>query len=88
MVGAKPVRLTLYSRENCQLCVLMQQQLERCLNDLDYELQLVLIDSDPYLQRRYGGRIPVLEHEQSVLAEYTLDCVKIRQILLSASSSE
>jgi hypothetical protein len=50
--------LVLYSRPDCHLCDVAAD----LLRGLGREWRSVDIDSDPVLVRRYGIRIPVLEH--------------------------
>jgi hypothetical protein len=51
----------------------MVAELADHLTDCPYELEIVNIDSDPELQSRYAGRIPLLMQDNVLVAEYVLD---------------
>ncbi|MEN8215401.1 MAG: glutaredoxin family protein [Pseudomonadota bacterium] len=56
---AKPA-LTLYTRVGCHLCDEMKLQLELFQQQFYFSLNIVDIDADSYLKRRYSERVPVL----------------------------
>lgn len=51
---------TLYSRRGCHLCDEMRHALEEVRNAAKFSLQVVDIDKENELVRRYGDRVPVL----------------------------
>ena len=55
-----PIRLRLYSRPGCHLCDQMRQEVDRLLADRPREWEVVDVDRDPELARRYGEVVPVL----------------------------
>ncbi len=72
--------LRIYSRPACHLC-------EQLLEDLlplvrgRVEIEVVNIDDDVELGRKYGTQIPVLEFAGRFVCQYTLDDSAIRAIL-------
>lgn len=64
------IRVTLYTRVGCHLC----EQAERVLQEeqaaTPFQLDLVDIDRDPELARRYGVRVPVVAVDGVELSEY------------------
>ena len=52
-------RLVLYSRRYCHLCEDMLAALRAQLG-ADFPVEIVDVDSDPALERRYGELVPVL----------------------------
>jgi len=54
------IRLRLYSRPGCTLCDELRQEVEGIVADLPHEWEVVEVDTDPELARRYGGLVPVL----------------------------
>jgi hypothetical protein len=60
MKGADPIRLRLYSRPGCHLCDQMRQEVDELLADRPREWEVVDVDVDPELARRYGEILPVL----------------------------
>ena len=67
------VRLTLYYREGCHLCEDMLQALRGLQPRLGFELELLDIDRDPALARRYDEWVPVLCHRGREICHYHLD---------------
>ena len=75
-------RWTVYSRADCSLC-------ERLLEDLAGLLgpegaaavQVVDIDGQPELERRYGTRIPVLMADGEFVCAYRLDVERVRALV-------
>jgi len=54
------VRLTLYGRRYCHLCEDMERALARLRHELGFTLEIVDVDLDPELERRYGEHVPIL----------------------------
>ena len=54
------IRLTLMSRPGCHLCEEMRREVDALLAGEPHEWDVVDVDSDPDLARRYGDEIPVL----------------------------
>jgi len=76
------MRLTLVSRQDCQLCEEMARELarlgrERSLPPID----TVDVDADPELTRRYGLNVPVLLLEGSVVCRHRLDRAELERLL-------
>ena len=68
------MQLRLMSREACELCEQMHEALVLHPLAARLQLQLVDVDSDPVLQRRFGLRVPVLvDAWDEVLCEGRLD---------------
>ena len=73
-------RVTLYARTGCHLC----EEAERVLREeqpaAGFRLELVDIDRDPELARRYGVRVPVVAVDGEDLFEYEvpLDLLRTR----------
>jgi len=76
----KPPRLILYSREYCHLCHEMLTALQR-LCGASCEIEVVDVDSDPELERRFGERVPLLMHAGTELCRYRLEPEKVRAYL-------
>jgi glutaredoxin len=62
--------VVLYTRLGCHLC----EEAERVLREeraaVGFELELVDVDRDPELARRYGVRVPVVTLDGEDLFEY------------------
>lgn len=67
------LRLTLYSRPRCHLCEDMIAGLRRLQAGDRFEFDVVDVDGDPALERRYGEKIPVLACGEHEICHYFLD---------------
>lgn len=54
------IQLTLMSRPGCHLCEEMRREVDALLAGEPHEWDVVDVDTDPELARRYGDEIPVL----------------------------
>lgn len=78
MTGRK---LALYTRAGCHLCESMLAEMQPYLIAADVRLELVDIDEDPVLVRRYGADVPVLLSQHGELCRHRLDHVALRTYL-------
>jgi len=65
--------LTVYSREYCQLCHDMVEALESLQPVHCFRLEVVDVDEDEELERRYGEWVPLLVADGEPLCHYHLD---------------
>jgi hypothetical protein len=73
---------TVYSRADCSLCERMLDELAELLGPADAAaVQVVDIDGDPELERKYGMRIPVLLAGGEFVCAYRLDAERVRAYL-------
>ena len=63
-------RVTLYTRLGCHLCEEAERVLRAEQAARPFRLELVDIDRDPELARRYGVRVPVVAVDGHDLFEY------------------
>jgi predicted thioredoxin/glutaredoxin len=68
---------TVYSRADCSLCEHMLEQLAELLGP-QVPVQVVDIEGDPELERKYGTRIPVLLADGEFVCAYRLDPERVR----------
>lgn len=54
------IRLRLLSRPGCHLCEEMRADVDRLLESQDHDWEIVDVDSDDELARRWSDTIPVL----------------------------
>lgn len=76
------MRLTLVHRQDCELCDEMLAELQtfgqtRPLPPLD----VVDVDSDPELTRRYGLNVPVLLLDGAPVCRHRLDTAELTRLL-------
>ena len=75
-------RLTVVHRHDCQLCDEMLTELAELGRALPLPpLELLDVDSDPQLQRRYGLEVPVLLLDGMVVCRHRLDRDELTRLL-------
>lgn len=73
---------TVYSRADCSLCERMLDELAELLGpQAAAAVQVVDIDGQPELERRYGARIPVLTADGEFVCAYRLDAERVQALL-------
>jgi predicted thioredoxin/glutaredoxin len=75
-------RLTVVHRHDCELCDEMLRELQ--VLDRTFPLppiEVVDVDSDPFLQRRHGFDVPVLLLDGTVVCRHRLDADELRRLL-------
>lgn len=80
------IRLTLYSRPGCHLCEEMRREVENLLGDLPHEWNVVDVDLDPELARRYGESIPILFVNGHLFAKIRLPRLSSKLRLVRAAA--
>jgi hypothetical protein len=83
MTSETAPRLTLLSRAWCHLCDDMRNALAPLAARQPFELEIVDIDGDAELERRYGEDIPVLLAGETELCRHRLDAVRVAEYLAS-----
>jgi glutaredoxin-like protein DUF836 len=73
---------TVYSRAECSLCERLLEELAELLGPAaGATVQVVDIEGDPELERKYGTRIPVLLADGEFVCAYRLDLDRVRACL-------
>lgn len=70
--------LTLYGRSYCHLCDEMLDQLHLLRGELGFTVEVVDVDHDPALEKRFGDLVPVLMAGETELCHYHLDSDRVR----------
>jgi hypothetical protein len=87
MKNKSRLRLTLLSRSWCHLCDDMRLALEPLAALRAFDLQIVDVDSDPALERRYGEEIPVLLAGEHELCRHRFDAARVNAFLAQHASA-
>jgi hypothetical protein len=75
-------RLTIVHREDCELCDQMIAQLAALgRREVLPPIEVVDVDGDPELQRRYGLNVPVLLLDGTVVCRQRLESAELLRIL-------
>ena len=75
--------VVLYTREGCRLCAHARDALRRLARDMEFEVRVVDVDSDPDLAGRYGESAPVVSIGGVEISEGRIDVVTVRRALLA-----
>ncbi|PTU72521.1 glutaredoxin family protein, partial [Chromobacterium haemolyticum] len=67
------MKLTLYFREYCSLCHQMLAELQPWREHYGFELDVVDVDADPELERRFNELVPVLMEDETEICHWRLD---------------
>ncbi len=78
-------RVTLYTRRGCHLCDEAHAVLRRLRRQVPFELELVDIEADDAMHRRYLERIPVVALDGAELYDFHVDADDLRARLGSAA---
>lgn len=77
-----PPGLTVMHRQDCDLCDEMLRELESLGRRISLpSLNVVDVDSDPELARRYGLNVPVLLLDGTVVCKHRLDVEELQRLL-------
>jgi glutaredoxin len=55
----KPL-VTIYSRAGCHLCESAETTIENLKEELNFDLEINMIDGNPELEKLYGHEVPVI----------------------------
>ncbi|EMA65981.1 glutaredoxin 2 [Halorubrum aidingense JCM 13560] len=87
MSETEAVPVTVYTREDCSLCVVARETIEETAADLGVaiDLDMVDVDEDPALAEEYGERVPYVLVDGHPAFKYEIDERDLRLKLLAAS---
>jgi glutaredoxin len=68
--------VTVYSRTGCHLCENAIKQIKSVKFELDFELEIKLIDNDSQLEKMYGEQVPVILIDQQPHDYWRLDLTR------------
>jgi glutaredoxin len=73
--------VTLYSRTGCHLCESAENTLSALVDELNFDLDIKLIDGDAELERLYGNEVPVTHIAGKHHDFYSVDPIRFRSCL-------
>jgi len=75
------IQWTVLSRAECSLCEQLLVELAEMLTATEAAaVQVVDVDQDPVLVRKYGQRVPVLLADGEFVCDYRLDRQRVQRI--------
>ena len=79
-------RLTLLSREGCELCDEMLAELRAFCESRVIAFEIVDVDSDAQLRRRFGHRVPVLLLDGEAVCHGHFDAPEVARLMRQHSA--
>ena len=76
----KPV-VTVYSRSGCHLCENVEVTLAGLTEELNFDLEIKLIDGSPELEKLYGHEVPVIHIDGEHHDFFRVDVERFRSSL-------
>ena len=73
--------VTVFSRQGCHLCESAENTLETLSKELDFNLEIKLIDGKPELEKLYGNEVPVIHIDGEHHDFYRVDEIRFRTSL-------
>ena len=74
-------RLVVYSRQDCQLCEQMLQDLAAWLSGRTFSAEVRDVDADPATRARYGLKVPLLAVDDQPVCSGQLDTDLLEELL-------
>jgi Glutaredoxin-like domain (DUF836) len=88
VVERPTVRLRLLSRADCSLCREMRREVDQLLEGDPHEWEVVDVDAEPELSRRYGDSVPVLFVNGHLFAKIRIPRLASKWRLLRVAARE
>jgi len=73
--------VSVYSRSGCHLCERVLEQLRPLAASLNFELEEILIDGNPELEKEFGELIPVTKINGHYVDHFSIDLDKFKTYL-------
>ena len=80
------IRLRLLARPGCHLCEAMREKVDALLEADAHEWEVVNVDADDEVARRWSDEIPVLFVSDRLFAAGSLPALSVRERLLRAAA--
>jgi predicted thioredoxin/glutaredoxin len=81
MTDPVPLRFVVYSRSECGLCEELLRRLAALPGAGRFPVDVVDVDSDPLIRRRYGHKVPVLLFAGDLVCHGRLDPAEVDKAL-------
>jgi hypothetical protein len=78
-------RFTLLGRADCELCEEMLAELRSFCGSRAVVIEVVDVDADPKLRRRFGHKVPVLLFDGEPICHGRLDAPEVERLLQRAT---
>ena len=79
----KVKKVTVYSRTGCHLCEIAIDQINSVKKDINFELEVKLIDKDLDLEKEYGEQVPVILIDDKIHDYWRVDLTRFTKAINS-----
>jgi glutaredoxin len=76
-------KVTVYSRTGCHLCEIAIDQINSVKKDINFELEVKLIDKDLDLEKEYGEQVPVILIDDKIHDYWRVDLTRFTKAINS-----
>jgi len=77
--------LRLFTKQNCPLCEKAVETVKHAKEKLDFEVELVYVDSNSELEKRFGERVPIGFIDGKVVFKYRTTSEELVKRILKLS---
>ncbi len=75
--------LTLYTRQDCTLCLAAEEALAQLASALHFRVDARDVDADPALTARFDDRVPVIAAGDDILAEGRIELGSLAEAIVA-----
>jgi glutaredoxin len=74
-------KVTIYSRTGCHLCEIAIDQIRTVKQDINFDLEIKLIDKDLELEKKYGEQVPVILIDDKIHDYWRVDLTRFTKAI-------
>lgn len=74
-------KVTIYSRTGCHLCEIAIDQIRTVKQDINFEIEIKLIDKDLELEKKYGEQVPVILIDDKIHDYWRVDLTRFTKAI-------
>lgn len=76
-------KVTIYSRTGCHLCEIAIDQIRTVKQDINFDIEIKLIDKDLELEKKYGEQVPVILIDDKIHDYWRVDLTRFTKAINS-----
>jgi glutaredoxin len=74
-------KVTIYSRTGCHLCEIAIDQIRTVKQDINFDIEIKLIDKDLELEKKYGEQVPVILIDDKIHDYWRVDLIRFTKAI-------
>lgn len=74
-------KVTIYSRTGCHLCEIAIDKIRTVKQDINFEIEIKLIDKDLELEKKYGEQVPVILIDDKIHDYWRVDLTRFTKAI-------